>query len=166
MNVKDFPQSYQAQILRQLSKTSSPTAMIHSVGSVCARVTNEVKQAKKERDSKPRPGIKAGEKREMNENERTYNRLYLDGKGIFEAMILKLPGGSRYTPDFITFDATGRMTAHEVKGAYKLQSQGRAATAFRECVAAFPGIVFVWATNDSGKNYNVQTFNSGLANDK
>ena len=53
------------------------------------------------------------------------------------------------------------MVCHEVKGAYRMHSQGRAATAFRECVAAFPAVTFVWAVLDAGQ-WSVQQF-SGAA---
>ena len=36
-------------------------------------------------------------------------------------------------------------TGLECKGAYRFHSQGRALTAFREAVAAFPEFGFVWA---------------------
>jgi len=40
------------------------------------------------------------------------------------------------------------MTVVEVKGEYRLHSHGRARTAFNECAAAFPDIVFAWVTRD------------------
>ena len=82
--------------------------------------------------------------RKQTATEREYNRVYLNGAGRFEALTLRLPGGSRYTPDFLTLDG-GRVTLHEVKGGYRLGSHGRALTAFREAVEAFPFFSFVWA---------------------
>jgi len=88
--------------------------------------------------------------RAPNKTEAEYNRLYLAGRGLYEAVTLKLPGGSRYTPDWMTFEGDA-VTLHEVKGAFRFGSQGRAFTAFRECAAAFPCFAFVWACRGKGK---------------
>lgn len=80
----------------------------------------------------------------MTQTEERYNRDVLGGKGRFEAVTLRLPGGGRYTPDFMTID-DGRVTFHEVKGSYRLGSQGRAFTAFHEAAAYYPMWRFVWA---------------------
>jgi len=50
------------------------------------------------------------------------------------------------------------MVCHEVKGSFRFASQGRAATAFRECVAAFPDVVFVWG-RFKDRDWQLQTFN-------
>lgn len=76
--------------------------------------------------------------------EERYNRDMLGGMGRFEAVTLHLPGGGRYTPDFMTVD-DGVVTFHEVKGSYRLGSQGRAYTAFHEAAAHYPMWRFVWA---------------------
>ena len=76
--------------------------------------------------------------------EQKYNREMLGGVGRFEAVTLHLPGGGRYTPDFMTID-DGVVTFHEVKGSYRLGSQGRAYTAFHEAAAYYPMWRFVWA---------------------
>jgi hypothetical protein len=78
------------------------------------------------------------------QTERRYNRDVLGGRGRFEAVSLRLPGGGRYTPDFMTVD-DGVVTFHEVKGSYRLGSQGRAFTAFHEAAAYYPMWRFVWA---------------------
>ena len=88
--------------------------------------------------------IRAAKKREPNRTEADYNKSVLESKGRYEALSLRLPGGSRYTPDWLTLD-NGRVTLHEVKGSYRFGSHGRAVTAFREAVAAFPFFRFVWA---------------------
>ena len=80
----------------------------------------------------------------MTQTEARYNRDVLFGKGRFEAVTLKLPGGGRYTPDFMTID-DGQVTFHEVKGSYRLGSQGRAFTAFHDAAAYYPIWRFVWA---------------------
>ena len=81
--------------------------------------------------------------------EERYTRSVLGGKGRFEAVCLYLPGGGRYTPDFMTIDG-GVVTFHEVKGSYRLGSQGRAHTAFQEALVAFPMWRFVWAVEKKG----------------
>lgn len=78
------------------------------------------------------------------ETERRYNRDELGGRGRFEPVTLRLPGGGRYTPDFMTVD-DGVVTFHEVKGSYRLGSQGRAFTAFHDAAACYPMWRFVWA---------------------
>jgi hypothetical protein len=83
--------------------------------------------------------------KEPNKTEARFNREVLGGAGMYEAMTFRLAGGSRYTPDFITFDGQ-KITAWEVKGSYRFHSQGRAWTAFRECRARFPFIKFRWMT--------------------
>lgn len=96
------------------------------------------------------------------ETEKRYNRDILHGAGRFEAVCLYLPGGGRYTPDFMTVDG-GQVTFHEVKGSYRLGSQGRAHTAFQEAAAAFPMWRFVWATERAkrdGGGFDVKRFNS------
>jgi hypothetical protein len=76
-----------------------------------------------------------------NKTEATYNRERLGGAGRYEAITFRLPGGSRYTPDFYE----PPLTVHEVKGSYRFGSHGRALTAFREAAAAFPAFRFIWA---------------------
>ena len=89
-------------------------------------------------------------RRGPNKTEAEYNRLHLGGRGLYEAVTLRLPGGSRYTPDWMTVSADGTVELHEVKGPYRFGSQGRALTAFRECAAAFPCFRFVWAVRGKG----------------
>lgn len=78
------------------------------------------------------------------QTERRYNRDCLGGRGRFAPVALRLPGGGRYMPDFMTVD-DGVVTFHEVKGSYRLGSQGRAFTAFHEAAAYYPMWRFVWA---------------------
>lgn len=93
--------------------------------------------------------------REPNKTEAEYNRLYLGGSGRYEAVTLRLPGGSRYTPDWMTVE-DGVTVLHEVKGGYRLHSHGRALTAWREAVAAFPQFRFVWATRHGTGEWEVR----------
>jgi len=81
--------------------------------------------------------------RAPNKTEQRFNREVLAGKGKFEAITFKMTGGSRYSPDFVLTEPDGRIGCYEVKGSYRLPSEGRALTAFRECRAwaeeRFPG---------------------------
>lgn len=80
----------------------------------------------------------------MTETERLYNAEILSGAGRFEPVTFRLAGGCRYTPDFLTID-DGVPTFHEVKGSYRLNSQGRAWAAFTSAAAQFPFFRWVWA---------------------
>jgi hypothetical protein len=91
----------------------------------------------------------------QSKTEQKYNREVLGGRGRFEPICLYLPGGGRYTPDFMTVD-DGVITFHEVKGSYRLGSQGRAYTAFHEAAAYFPMWRFVWA-HWTGKDWDCKT---------
>lgn len=96
--------------------------------------------------------VKAGK---QSKTEEKYNREILGGVGRFEAVALHLPGGGRYTPDFMTVD-DGVVTFHEVKGSYRLGSQGRAYTAFHDAAAFYPMWRFVWA-HWTGKAWDIKT---------
>ena len=87
------------------------------------------------------------EVRGPNKTELRFNRDMLAGKGMYEALTFRLPGGSRYTPDWVWFHrGEGGISIFcvEVKGSYRFGSQGRALVAFREARAAFPLITFSW----------------------
>lgn len=93
----------------------------------------------------------------MSGAEKRYQRDVLKGAGMFEAITLRLPGGSRYTADFLTIDDDGVPTLHEVKGSFRLGSEGRAHTAFHEAAAQFSSIFrFVWAVLEKGGRWNVK----------
>jgi methionine-rich copper-binding protein CopC len=100
-------------------------------------------------------------RREPNKTEDEYNRRYLGGLGKYESVSLRLPGGSRYTPDWQSVAADGRVTFHEVKGSYRFGSHGRAATAFRECAAAFPEFNFVWAVRSADGSWMLKKTSGG-----
>lgn len=94
---------------------------------------------------------KSAQPRRPNKTEERFNREMLGGRGVYEGLTFRLPGGSRYTPDWIYVDGAGVVHAFEVKGAYRFHSQGRALTAFREARAAFPWVSFHWVVWDGGK---------------
>lgn len=88
-----------------------------------------------------------------NKTESRYNSDILQGNGMYEAITLRLPGGSRYTPDWVTVGDNGRIILHEVKGSYRFPSHGRALTAWREARVAFPFFKFVWAVKNSADGW-------------
>ena len=90
----------------------------------------------------------------MNKTEADFLRNVLHGQARYEAVTLKLEGGSRYTPDFVAREG-GVTTFYEVKGAYRLGSEGRAHTAFYEAASQFPWCRFVWAVK-KGKVWTVK----------
>ena len=110
-------------------------------------------------------GGKCGCSRGPNKTEAEYNRLHLHGKGLYEAVTLRLPGGSRYTPDWVVIGDGGTVELHEVKGSYRFGSHGRAVTAFREAAAAFPCFAFVWAVRGKGGAWSVRRHAAGSAGD-
>lgn len=98
-----------------------------------------------------------------NKTEASYNRMHLGSSGLYEAITLRLPGGSRYTPDWVKFSVCPDsgipvVELHEVKGSYRFGSQGRALTAFREAVAAFPCFTFVWAKRCKDGRWDIKRY--------
>jgi hypothetical protein len=63
---------------------------------------------------------------------------------FYEALTFRLPGGSRYTPDWCVWQPDGKLICYEVKGPHRLFSHGRAYTAFRETRARFTKVEFHW----------------------
>lgn len=137
ITIDDLPERYREQVRRQLHMTP-------------------------ERHGKPETTVdvtsKKARRRSANKTEQDYNRRYLGGKGVYEPLTFHLPGGSRYTPDYMTVEETGRITLHEVKGSYRLPSHGRARTAFTECAAAFPMFGWRWATRQNNGDYAIEIF--------
>lgn len=90
-----------------------------------------------------------------NKTEQLFNREMLGDLGQYEAIRLRLPGGSFYTPDYClsVFDPQTQQyetTVYEVKCPYRHASHGRALTAFREARAAFPFLTFKWFEKQKG----------------
>jgi hypothetical protein len=137
ISIDDLPEKYREQVRRQLNMTREAVTTTEKAVSIRTE------------------GCK---RREQNKTELEYNRRYLKGEGLYETVTFHLPGGSRYTPDYLTVDTQGRITLHEVKGSYRLHSHGRARTAFKECAAAFRMFGWVWATRQSSGEYVIETF--------
>jgi hypothetical protein len=100
-----------------------------------------------------------------NKTEADYNNRCLSGAGVYEPVTFRLPGGSRYTPDWMTVDGNG-ITFHEVKGSYRLHSQGRSRIAFRECAAAFPYFRWIWATRQKDGTYKIEVIDSATGREE
>ena len=97
----------------------------------------------------------AGEReggRQPNKTEARYRAERLRGcDARYEALTFRLRCGHRYTPDWVVFGGGGGIECHEVKGAYRFGSHGRARLAFDQAKAEFPGFLWVWATYKGGR---------------
>ena len=102
--------------------------------------------AKPQAPARAKPGGnrgKSAQPRRPNKTEERFNRDMLAGRGVYEGLTFRLPGGSRYTPDWV-YESNGQLFAVEVKGPHRFPSEGRALTAFLEARAAWRSVVFVW----------------------
>jgi len=123
--LSDLPPRYQAQVAAQLGRETSggdfpPGWAASLIGSAA-------------------PPARHG--RAPNKTEQAFrDGFFPAGSPVrYEPLTFRLPGGSRYTPDFVE-----GLTCYEVKGSRRLGSHGRALTAFREARAAFPQFRFRW----------------------
>lgn len=146
LRLEDLPPSVRAQAERQIAEQDAARARLF------APKPSGQGQHQATAPEARRRSVAA--KLEPNKTEDDYNRRMLGGAGRYEAITLRLPGGSRYTPDWVCAEG-GRVFLHECKGAYRLHSQGRALTAWREAVAAFPEFGFVWAVKGKDGNWEV-----------
>lgn len=97
-----------------------------------------------------------------NKTEERFNREMLLGRGKYEALTLHLPGGVKYTPDFV-FENEGKVYLAEVKGNYRLPTHGRSVMAFKIACSEFPmfGFVFAELCGD-GRTWKVGVYEGGL----
>ena len=149
LRIEDCPPALRARVEEALRRQHGPQARSASPREPAHAVTAPAPSG---RNGGPRTLAPRG----PNKTEADYNRRILAGAGLYEAITLRLPGGSRYTPDWVTFDDAGAVTLHEIKGSYRLGSHGRALTAFREAAAAFPAFSFVWATRQKDGSYDIK----------
>ena len=136
----DMSPSLQARVRASIAKEAART---RARPSDAPTVTlGGKKRASKAKDSGP------------NATEDEYNDRFLDGKGVYEAITLRLPGGSRYTPDWMSVEHVGFdfdgvkqsvVTLTEVKGSHRFPSEGRSRLAFDVAKKEFPMFRFVWA---------------------
>ena len=135
MRLRDLPEGLQRQVLATLAREAAARG-----------VKRDVEKVAVTRRGRGRRG-----RRGPNENVARFERVMLAGRGaLYEGVSFRLPGGSRYTPDWVVFDEVGRLCVYEVKGERRLGSEGRAWTAFREARAAFPQVRFFWYVADRG----------------
>ena len=153
MKVEDMSPALKARVKEALARQSRQYAPGRRVGTWTMKTSGDRVSGRGETAAPIRRG--------PNKTEAEYNRLYLRGKGIYEAVTLRLPGGSRYTPDWVVMGDGWKVELHEVKGSYRFGSHGRAATAFREAVAAFPCFAFVWAVRGKGGVWSVKRHAAG-----
>jgi len=94
----------------------------------------------------------------MSSTERRFLAEMLAGMDArFEAVTFKLANGHRYTPDFVVVENGNIAKCCEVKGSYKLHSQGRSRMAFDQARVEYPGIRWIWATwEGKGKGWSVE----------
>ena len=107
------------------------------------------------RAARHRPPVRVPVPRTPNLTESRYNIERLGGMGLYEGITFNVPSG-RYTPDWVYF-AHGQTICVEVKGSYQLGSQSGASAKFKEAVALFPGVTFVWAKLEKDGTWNVET---------
>lgn len=146
LRLEDLPPSVRAQAERQIAEQDAARARLFA-----PKAPGQGQHQATAPEARRRS---VAAKREPNKTEDDYNRRMLGGAGRYEALTLRLPGGSRYTPDWVSVEG-GLVVLHEVKGAYRLHSQGRALTAWKEAVAAFPEFGFVWAVKGKDGNWEV-----------
>lgn len=97
-----------------------------------------------------------------NKTEARFNREMLLGRGKYEALTLHLPGGVKYTPDFV-FENEGKVYLAEVKGGYRLPTHGRSVMAFKVACSEFPMFGFVFAElRGDGRTWKVGVYEGGL----
>lgn len=155
IRLEDLPPAYRAQAERQLGINLPEMKYPIGLGktsSAFAEVATDVANAVVSEMKRKRNGSCGSG---PNKTESLFNIEVLGGKGMYEAVTLRLPGKSRYTPDYLTFifdPLTNQYDIHvyEVKGTYRLGSHGRALTAFREARAAFPFLTFHWYERKKG----------------
>ena len=153
MKLSDLPEHLRAQAERQLARRPLPAQPVRAHPAETPRDAQKrpaTPSAPSPRNLAPyrhgtrhRPSVRpfgAG----MNKTEAAYQREILHGKGRYEPMTFHLLGGRRYTPDFLPI-VDGIPTYHEVKGSYRLESEGRAWTAFNSAAAQYPFFRWIWA---------------------
>lgn len=97
-----------------------------------------------------------------NATELAYLRMGLVGVDArYEALTFRLANGHRYTPDWVVFVDGAPVACHEVKGAYRLHSHGRARLAFDQARIEFPGLTWVWGVVRRAHLYDCEVYRPG-----
>lgn len=158
ITLDDLPPKYREQAERQIKATAKEYAEKALAGMSTSHWVMDLRRIADDPIPTAKESLPVRKDRKPkgpNKTEQLFNREMLGGLGQYEAITLRLPGGSRYSPDFLTsvFDPQEQRyetTVYEVKGSYKLGSHGRALTAFREARAAFPFLTFKWYEKQKG----------------
>lgn len=164
--LSDLPPRLREQAERQLSQNpprwNKPTVSVEP--DVRPEPNPQERNKTSKNPGKVRPPITMVKRNEQSSAERRFNADFLEGRGKFEAVTLHLPGGSKYTGDFlVTCPQIGMPVICEVKGSYRLQSHARAATAFKTACAVYPEFTFCWAEQEKGgfNRWKVTLFHDG-----
>ena len=80
----------------------------------------------------------------------------------YEALTFRFANGHRYTPDWVVFHDGTPVSCHEVKGAYRLHSHGRARLAFDQARVEFPGLAWVWGVVRRGHLADCEVYRAGV----
>jgi hypothetical protein len=160
MTLSDLPPAYQKQAAEQLSPRGDATTAGTTTAGTARRAAPASHGAAQAGGlaKKAGPRLRHG----PNKTEAAFrdwlfsHHLILAAHEVhYEALTFRLPGGSRYTPDWVLFihsplPFVGEVICFEVKGSCRLGSHGRALTAFREARAAFPTVKFCWFEKNGG----------------
>lgn len=73
----------------------------------------------------------------------------------YEALSLRLPGGGRYTPDWVLIVNGAPHAVYEVKGPWESRD---ARIRWQESAAAWPGISHYWATRDKAGQWTLTEY--------
>ncbi len=63
----------------------------------------------------------------------------------YETWSVRLPSGTWYTPDWTVWSGALLIACVEVKGPKEFASHARAVHAFKEAIAAYPDITWIWS---------------------
>lgn len=149
IRLSDLPESYQRQARAQMQARwdaeEREWAQTHGNDGATQGRKDARTQAKDGKTKKPRG---------PNKTETRFNKEWLNCAGNYEAITFKLPGGCRYTPDWVV-KRLGRIECYEVKGPHKFPSENRAQVAWSDAAAAYPMMLFMWV-RWTGRNWHLE----------
>ena len=127
IRIDDLPEQYQRQARAQLNRPA-PVQPIEAIPRTQPSTTHRC----------------------PNKTEAAYRDRHLAGQDArYEALTFRLANTHRYTPDWVVVRDGCVVECHEVKGAYRLHSHGRARLAFDQARVEWPGIKWVWAEGET-----------------
>jgi len=153
IRIEDLPPHYQAQARAKLASEKPP---------IGGRGSDEPKSVVRSPKSQPTPSITVHatrKPRSPNDTEQRFRDTHILNELVhYEALTFRLPGGSRYTPDWIWWK-NDKLHVAEVKDKHHHPSHNRSRTAFKECAAQFPNVIFHWA-HWTGSEWKIEMFNN------